>query len=99
MQLIALEQAVPGITADRFTADLLRAEAQHVYELQQAGVIRTIYFRADRTDAVLMLECADIGEAETVLAALPLVAAGLITFELIPLRPYPGLSRLFSAQD
>lgn len=99
MQLLALEQEVSGITVDHFTGDLLRAEAQHVYALQQAGVIRNIYFRADRTDAVMMLECADVAEAESVLASLPLVAAGLITFELIPLRPYPGLSRLFAAQD
>ena len=29
------------------------------------------------------------------LALLPLVKAGLIAFEVIPLKPYPGLARLF----
>ena len=29
------------------------------------------------------------------LDTLPLVRAGLITFELVPLAPYPGLARLF----
>ena len=30
---------------------------------------------------------------------LPLVAAGLIRFELIPLAPYPGFARLFASAD
>jgi hypothetical protein len=30
-----------------------------------------------------------------VLGMLPLVQQGLITFEVIPLVPYPGFSRLF----
>jgi len=30
-----------------------------------------------------------------VLATLPLVKEGLITFEIIPLAAYPGFSRLF----
>ena len=54
-----------------------------------------MYFRADRSTAVLILECAEIAEAEQTLSTLPLVHAGLIRFELIPLVPYPGFARLF----
>lgn len=97
MQILALEHEKPGVTAEQFTAALLNAEARRVYELQQAGVIRAIYFRADRAEAVLMLECADAEDAKTVLASLPLVQAGLITFEVIALRPYTGLARLLGA--
>ena len=42
-----------------------------------------------------MLECASLAEAEETLAGLPLVAAGLVWFELIGLRAYPGFERLF----
>jgi hypothetical protein len=66
-----------------------------VWELYQSGVIRELYFRGDRSDAILILECADEGEAQQVLDSLPLVQAGLITFEVIPLVPYPGFGRLF----
>jgi hypothetical protein len=45
---------------------------------------------------VLILECADIEEAREVLNTLPLVKEGLITFDVIPLVPYPGFSRLFA---
>ena len=63
----------------------------------QAGVFRELYFRQDRPEAVLILECADVEEAEGALNSLPLVKAGLITFEIIPLVPYPGFARLFAA--
>lgn len=36
-----------------------------------------------------------VAEARTALASLPMVAAGLIRFEVVPLRAYPGFARLF----
>jgi hypothetical protein len=96
MKILALEQDMPGVTAADFTSELNRAEAYRVWELLQADVLREIYFRRDRTSAVLVLECASVEEAQAVLDSLPLVRVGLITFEIIPLAPYPGLSRLFT---
>jgi hypothetical protein len=94
MKLLAIEHEVLGKTAPDF-APHLRAEAQRVWELSQAGMIRESYFRADRDEAVLVLECAGVEEAEEVLGSLPLVIAGLIQFEIIPLKAYPGFARLF----
>ncbi len=74
----------------------LRGEALRVWELWQAGIIRDAYFRQDRPEAVLMLECRDPAEARLVLQSLPLVQAGLIAFDLFPLRAYSGFSRLFA---
>jgi len=96
MKILALEQDVPGVPGEAF-GPLLKAEALRVWELHQAGVLREIYFRQDRSAAVLVLECAGVEQAREVLATLPLVKAGLITFDLIPLVPYPGLARLFAA--
>ena len=94
MKILALEKETPGTEAAAFLPHL-PAEAARVWDLQQSGVLREIYFRADRSEAVLILECADAAEAERVLATLPLVREKLITFEVIPLKPYPGLARLF----
>jgi muconolactone delta-isomerase len=98
MKILAIEHDPPDVTDDQFTAELLQAEAQRAWELQQAGVIRELYFRADRSEAVLVLECADVDEARSVLGTLPLVREKLIGFELIPLIAYPGFSRLFAKQ-
>ena len=97
MRIIALEKEKHEYSAGDFQPHL-NAEAAKVWELYQAGIIREVYFRADVTEAVLILECADVNQAEAVLATLPLVEAGLITFDIIPLRPYDGFARLFNRE-
>jgi muconolactone delta-isomerase len=97
MRILAVERPVPGLADDRFTPELSAAEARRAWELHQAGSIRELFFRADEPAAVLTLECGDMDEARLVLATLPMVAAGLIDFELIPLRAYPGFARLFAS--
>jgi hypothetical protein len=95
MKMLAFEVDKPGLTAADF-APYLKAEARRVWELQQASLIRELYFRADQHTAVLMLECATLEDAQAALNSLPLVERGLITFELMPLKPYDGFARLFS---
>lgn len=98
MKILALEKEIPGVTDDQFTPALLKTEATRAWELQQAGIIRELYLRQDRYEAVLILECKDIEEAKSILATLPLVQSGLIEFEVIPLIPYDGFARLFSTE-
>jgi hypothetical protein len=43
----------------------------------------------------LVFESDDVSEAERLVAALPRVEAGLLDFEVIPLRPYIGFRVLF----
>ena len=94
MKILALEVEAEDASPEQFEPHL-RAEARRAWELHQSDHIRELYFRADRSVAVLILECADTKEAEQVLETLPLVQAGLIRFDVIPLVPYPGFGRLF----
>jgi muconolactone delta-isomerase len=96
MKILALEKSVVGVVDTQFTEELLRTEAAQAWELYQTGVLREIYFTADRHEAVLILECADADAARSCLASLPLVKSGLIDFTVVPLAPYPGFARLFS---
>lgn len=95
MKFLAIEHDTPGVADEAFTPHL-KAEARRAWELHQAGLIRELYFRADRQEAVLILECADAEQARAALDSLPLVQAGLMTFEIIPLVAYPGFARLFA---
>ncbi len=95
MRILAFEIETAGASPAEFEPHLLE-EAKGVWRLYQDGVIREAYFRSDRHTAVLVLECADLGEAKQKLSRLPLVTAGLIEFDLIPLTPYSGYSRLFA---
>lgn len=97
MKILAIEKELPGLTGEDFKP-LLAQEANKAWELYQAGVIRELYFRQDEPSAILILECKDASEARDVLDTLPLVKAKLITFDIIPLVPYPGFSRLFEVQ-
>jgi muconolactone delta-isomerase len=91
MKFLALERDLPNATAEAFQP-LLKDEARGVWELQQSGTMREIYFNADRHTAVLILECSDGEMARHLLATLPLVQAGLINFDIIPLVPYDGFT-------
>jgi len=95
MKILAIERELPGATAERFQR-YAKEEAHQVWKLHQADLIRELYFRADRNEAVLVLECASIEEAQAILAKLPFVREKLICFELIPLKAYPGFERLFA---
>lgn len=96
MKILAIEREISGIGDEEFTPELLRAEAECAWRLYQDGVVRELYFRPDWPGAVLMLECDTASEASRQLGHLPLVAAGLIKFEIIPLEAYHGFARLFT---
>ncbi len=95
MKILALEKDIRPIP-DNLRDSLLLNEAHAVWQLQQRGVIREIYFHKDRAQAILVLECADLDEAHAELDSLPLVKSNYTAFELLPLIPYPGLARLFA---
>jgi hypothetical protein len=95
MKIIALEHELPNATAAQFQQHA-KDEARRVWDLTQAGILRESYFRADRNEAVLMLECTSIEEAQKALSTLPFVQNELIAFELIPLKAYSGFERLFA---
>jgi muconolactone delta-isomerase len=97
MKILAIEHELPGATAEQFR-QYARAEAARAWELHQQGIIRELNFRADRNEAVLVLECDSLAAAQQALGSLPLVKYRLITFELIPLKAYPGFARLFAPE-
>lgn len=98
MKIFAIEKEFPGSKPDQFQP-YLKPEAARLWELYQSGHVREAYFHAQQHTVVLVLECVDTQEAKTVLQTLPLVEAGLITFDLLPLIPYDGFARLFEAPN
>ncbi|MCX6143078.1 MAG: hypothetical protein NTZ35_07650 [Ignavibacteriales bacterium] len=98
MKILAIEKDLPEVSESMFTDEILKEEAARAWQLHQSGVIRELYFRADRNAAVLILECTSVDEAKAVLSTLPLVKGELIEFDIIPLVAYPGFARLFQDQ-
>ncbi len=64
MKILAIEHELPGAAAEDFQR-YAREEACRAWDLHQAGLIRELYFRSDRNEAVLVLECGSTEEAQT----------------------------------
>ncbi len=95
MRCLAIEEELKPIDAETMN-DVLKEEAQVIWELYTEGVLREHYFKDESYLAVLVFECDSAKEVEELVARLPLVRLGYIRFDCMALRPYPGLSRLFA---
>ena len=92
MKILAIEKEIESVDWDN-SEDLLKDEAQHVYNLYLSDSLREIYFTENK-NAVLMLETVDKKTAIKLLDTLPLVKSGKIKFEVMELRPYTGYERI-----
>ena len=92
MKILAIENEIEGVEWDN-SEDLLKDEAQHVYNLYLSDSLREIYFTENK-NAVLMMETEDKKTAIKLLDTLPLVKSGKIKFEVMELRPYTGYERI-----
>jgi hypothetical protein len=94
VRVLAIGHTQPGIRWEHI-APYVGVEARSVWELYESDRVREFYLQANhRPGVVLVFESDDVSEAERVVAALPMVKAGLLDFEVIPLRPYIGFREL-----
>lgn len=98
MKILALDRPLPGATPEKYQPHLLN-EIRHTWQSVKKGLIRDIYFRQDRPGVAIFLECGSVEEAKQILADLPLVKAGLIDFEAIPLGPFTNWEFLFAPEN
>ena len=93
MQILAISKLKEGVTPDKIGqhgAD----EVKHTLEAYLDGKIRNFWFQVNRPGVVFILESTDENEARRVMEELPLVVAGLMDVDLIPLQPLKPLGML-----
>lgn len=76
----------------------LREELRHSWALFADGTLREAYATEKPTRIVFVLEAASAQQAAALLGRLPMIKAGLITFQLIELRPFANWSLLFDQE-
>ena len=96
MQFLVIARAVKGTSQEQFHK-LVKPEATKVWEMVVADRIRSIHYVADFSAAVLLFEAADFAEVSSLMAQFPMMEAGLLHSETLPLKPYTGFSQLFTA--
>ena len=95
MKVLAIGHPRNGVRWEDI-APYVGEQSRSVWERYEVDQVREFYLRADhQPGAVLVLECDDVREAERLVATLPMAEAGLIDFDLIPLRPFMGFRELF----
>ncbi len=97
MKILVLPKPIEGVRRESLE-EHAEEEIRAVWDLYAQGIIREYYVRAAEPGrVVLMLECASVGAATDALATLPFARMHLIDFDVIPLAPFVGLTRLFQA--
>ena len=99
MKILVLPKPIEGVSREEMLqhAD---AEIRAVWDLYAQGVCRELYTRANEpARVVLVLECATVEAAKDALATLPFARLHLIDFDVIPLAPFVGLTRLFQTAN
>jgi hypothetical protein len=96
-EIMAMTRLKPGV-APPDVMKLVPEEVRVAVQLYLDGKIGQWYTRSDGKGAVLFLRCTTVDEARALLAGLPLVKAGYIDVEYIPVGPFSGLRFLTRTQ-
>lgn len=98
MKILAIDRVCADATPERIKAQFLK-EINRCVQLYLADFVREMYFRQDRSGTVLVLEAPSLEEAQSLLQKMPLVAAGQVEYDCIPLGPYMPLGLLLSDES
>jgi hypothetical protein len=93
MQILAISKLKEGVTPDSI-AKHGAIEVKHTLESYLDGKIRSFWFQVNRPGVVFILECSDENEARELMNEQPLVVAGMMSVDLIPLQPLIPLGTL-----
>jgi hypothetical protein len=96
-EMIVMTRLKPGVAIPD-VMKLVPEEVRVAVQLYLDGKIDQWYTRGDGKGAVLFLRCRTADDAKAVLADLPLVKAGYLDVEYIPVGPFSGLRNLIRPQ-
>lgn len=95
MQFLLIARIPEDVTAEQAIPHV-KAEAEKVWDNCSAEVVRSIHYIADMSGAVLMCEAESLSAMQKIADEFPMVKAGVLKIEVLPLKPYTGLESLFA---
>jgi hypothetical protein len=95
MKVLAIIDVATGAHFDEIRPKLAE-ELRGSWALFASGVLREAYATSVPTRVVFVLEVGDVASAEAHLHTLPLIATGLLSVQLVELRPFANWAVLFS---
>ncbi|TPJ71251.1 muconolactone Delta-isomerase family protein [Mesorhizobium sp. B2-7-1] len=94
MQFLVLSRRRTDQFSDADFEQLVPSEGAQARYLYSLGFTRQIWHRGDIPGACQIVEAKDASEVHEKLATLPLAKAGMLDFEVVPLNPYAGFSKV-----
>ncbi len=94
-KLLAIGTRTPKATAAAL-APVMQSEVQETVRLYLSGKLEQWFSKADQTGVVFVLNVADLAQGQQLLESLPLARAGLMEFQIIPIKPLAPLGLLLS---
>lgn len=95
MQCLVLARVAEGVSIEQ-VLPYVKAEAEAVWQKYSADIVRSFHYIADMSGAVLLCEVLSVEVMQEITTQFPMAKAGLLTFEILPLKPYTGLEALFA---
>jgi hypothetical protein len=95
MQFLLIARVVEGVAIEQVMPHV-KAEAAAVWDKYTTEIVRSIYYIADNSGAILMCESANLETMQEIAAQFPMVKAGVLKIEVLPLKPYTGFESLFA---
>lgn len=92
MQFLILSRRRSETFAEEQFAAHVDAEREQARRLYADEFIRQIWHRSDVPGACILVEAASDAEVRERLNTLPLFAAGMLEFLVVPLKPYAGFA-------
>ncbi len=94
MQFLVLARVAEGVSIEQALPHV-KGEAAAGWENYSAEIV-WIYYIADMSGAVLMCEDPNLEAMQDITAQFSMAKAGVLKFEILPLKPYNGLESLFA---
>lgn len=88
--------SIPSNTAPEQIQQHMPGEVHDTLRLYLGGKVEQFWFR-DKSGPIFLMEVESVEQARDTLQTLPLVAANLMTYELLPVSPLLPLGRLIPA--
>ncbi len=92
MQFLVISRRLTEQFSEADFERIVPLEGARARELYSAGFTRQIWHRDDQPGACQIVEADNIEGVRENLATLPLADAGMIEFDIIPLKPYAGFN-------
>ena len=97
MKVLAIGNIVKPVT-DEQKAQIMPREVPATLQLYLDGKIEQFWYRQDKPGVVFLMNADSVEQARAAVEALPLVAAGVAQYDLMPLGPLAPLGLLLQGR-